>query len=119
MAKNRIRFRKDLSLHDFLAQYGAERQCADALFGGRWPAGFVCPQCGHVEGFIDLHTREPMQCRHCRHRTSLIAGTLFAYTKLPLTVRFLAMCLLTQQKNAIAAFELKRHLGGSTRSHCA
>jgi hypothetical protein len=59
MAKNRIRFRKDLS--DFLAQHCAERQCADALFGGRWPAGFMCAQCGHAEGFVALRTREPMQ----------------------------------------------------------
>jgi hypothetical protein len=102
MAKSRIRFRKGWSLHDFLAQYGIEAQCADALFGWRWPQGFVA-----------LHTRDLMQCRHCRRQTSLTAGTIFAYTKLPLTVRCLAMYLLTQQKNAISALALKRHLGVS------
>jgi hypothetical protein len=113
MAKSRIRFRKGWSLHDFLAQYGIEAQCADALFGWRWPQGFVCPHCGHAEGFVALHTRDLMQCRHCRRQTSLTAGTIFAYTKLPLTVRCLAMYLLTQQKNAISALALKRHLGVS------
>jgi hypothetical protein len=113
MAKNLIQFQKGLSLLEFLAQYGTEEQCADALFGWRWPQGFVCPQCGHAEGFAALRTRELMQCRHCHHQTSLTAGTVFAYTKLPLTVWFLAMYLLTQQKNAISALELKRHLGVS------
>ena len=92
---------------------GTEAQCADALFGWRWPAGFVCPECGHAEDFTALRTREPMQCRHCRHRTSLSAGTLFAHTKLPLTLWFFAMSLLTQRKNAISALALKRHLGVS------
>jgi hypothetical protein len=78
MAKSRIRFRKGWGLHNCLAPYGTEEQCADALFGWRWPAGFVCPQCGHAEEFTALRTREPMQCRHCRRRTSLTAGTIFA-----------------------------------------
>jgi hypothetical protein len=41
MAKNRIQFQNGVSLHDFLAQYATEAQCADALFGWRWPQGFV------------------------------------------------------------------------------
>ncbi|NEV60349.1 IS1595 family transposase [Thiorhodococcus minor] len=113
MAKNPIQFQKGLSLHAFLDQYGTEEQCADALFGWRWPGGLVCPECGHPEDFVALHTRDLMQCRHCHHQASLTAGTIFAYTKLPLTVWFLAMYLLTQQKNAISALELKRHLGVS------
>lgn len=54
-----------------------------------------------------------LQCRHCRHQASLTAGTIFEATKLPLTTWFLAMFLLTQQKNGISALELKRHLGVS------
>jgi hypothetical protein len=50
-----------------------------------------------------VKTRGLLQCKHCRHQTSLTAGTVFAYSKLPLTIWFLAMDLLTQQK--------KRHLG--------
>ncbi|MHB1605090.1 MAG: IS1595 family transposase [Leptospirales bacterium] len=43
-------------------------------------------------------------------RPSLTSGTLFADTKLPLTVWFLAIYLLTQSKNAMSALELKRQL---------
>jgi hypothetical protein len=41
------------------------------------------------------------------------SGTIFAYTKLPLTTWLLAMYLMTQQKNGISALELMRHLGVS------
>ena len=38
-------------------------------------------------------------------------GTISENTKLPLTVWFLAMYLLTQAKNNVAALVLTRHLG--------
>ena len=51
------------------------------------------------------------QCTACRHQCSVISGTIFEATKLPLSRWFLAMHLLTQSKNNVAALELKRHLG--------
>ena len=53
------------------------------------------------------------QCASCRHQCSVISGTIFEATKLPLTRWFLAMHLLTQAKNNVSALELKRHLGVS------
>ena len=41
----------------------------------------------------------------------MTSGTIFENTKLQLTVWFLAMHLLTQAKNNVAALELMRHLG--------
>lgn len=51
------------------------------------------------------------QCSACREQTTATCGTIFESTKLPLTTWFLAMHLLTQSKNSVAALELKRHLG--------
>ncbi len=51
------------------------------------------------------------QCRACRHQTTLISGTVFEGSRLPLTKWFLAMHLLTGSKTNMAALELKRHLG--------
>ena len=45
MARNPVQFQKGLSLADFLATYGTEDQCHDALIAGRWPNDFVCPHC--------------------------------------------------------------------------
>lgn len=111
MAQNPIQFQNGLSLPDFLKDYGSEDQCEQALEQWRWPQGFICPSCGHQREPVRLRTRALLQCRHCHHQASLTAGTLFAATKLPLTTWFLAMFLLTQQKNGISALELKRHLG--------
>jgi hypothetical protein len=41
----------------------------------------------------------------------LLADTVFAYTRLPLTTWFLALYLITQTKNNISALERKPYLG--------
>jgi len=56
------------------------------------------------------------QCGDCAHQCSLLSGTIFEATKLPLKRWFLAMQLLTQAKNNVSALELKRQLGVCYRS---
>lgn len=110
MAKNQVQFQRGLSLPEFLKNYGTEQQCCDALFKWRWPAGFTCPVCGHP-GYCVIARGNLYQCHRCHHQTSLTSGTIFEYTKLPLTTWFLGMYVLTQPKNGISALELKRQLG--------
>ncbi|PUB91772.1 MAG: IS1595 family transposase [gamma proteobacterium symbiont of Ctena orbiculata] len=109
MAKNQVQFQKGLSLPKFLKDYGTEIQCRNALFKWRWPVGFSCPECGHT-GHCQISGRNLYQCHRCHHQTSLISGTIFEYTKLPLTTWFLGMYILTQPKNGVSALELKRQL---------
>ena len=112
MAMNRVQFQSGLSMVKFLDRYGCDDQCEAALVASRWPGGFVCPVCG--EGENSSFRREGrlyFQCSACRHQCSVISGTVFEATKLPLTSWFLAMHLLTQSKNNVAALELMRHLG--------
>lgn len=100
MKKNPIQFQKGFSLTDFMKGYGTETQCAESLFQARWPSGFQCPECGGRRYSV-VKTRNLFQCTICRHQTSLISGTLFEQTKLPLTVWFLAIHLLTQAKTCL------------------
>ncbi|MGZ8191588.1 MAG: transposase, partial [Methylococcaceae bacterium] len=41
-----------LSLPTFLAQFGTEVQCEDALENSRWPQGFHCPECGKSDHYL-------------------------------------------------------------------
>lgn len=112
MAMNRVQFQPGLSMAEFLDRYGSEDQCEAALIASRWPEGFACPACGSGENSsFRREGRLYWQCSACRHQCSVISGTIFEATKLPLTRWFLAMHLLTQSKNNVAALELMRHLG--------
>ena len=114
MARNSVQFQKGLSEAGFLQLYGTEDACRAALFSWRWPEGFVCPACGGMRYcVVKQEGRELHQCNACRTQTSLIAGTIFASTKLPLTIWFRAMYLMTQSKHGISRIELMRRLGVS------
>ncbi len=96
----------------FMHMYGTEKQCRERLFNIRWKNGYVCSNCAS-KSYCELKSRSLYQCNKCHHQTSLTAGTLFAHSKLPLTTCFLAIYLITQDKNSISALELKRKLGVS------
>ena len=97
---------------EFMERYGSDDKCEVALIESRWPAGFACPSCGcDQSNSFRREGRLYFQYAMCRHQCSVISGTIFEATKLPLTCWFLAMHLLTQSKNNVAALELMRHLG--------
>jgi transposase-like protein len=109
MARDPVQFQKAMSLAEFNARYGAEEQCHAALVAMRWPDGFVCPKCEAREH--SYHSvRRLFQCTACRTQTSVLAGTIFHKSRTPLDKWFLAIHLLTQSKNGIAALELSRQL---------
>ena len=114
MAINTVQFQKGMSFFEFHQQFGNEAQCEEALERERWPDGFKCPRCSHGLCYrLQAGRRRAFQCRACNHQASIIAGTLFENTKLPLTVWFLAIYLISQAKTGISALSLKRHLGVS------
>ena len=110
MMKNMIQFQPGLSLTEFLKHYGTEEQCRSALYAFRWPKGFECPNCGHHSA-CKLSRRDLYQCNRCHHQSSVTAGTIFQGTKLPLSVWFLGIYFVTQNKNGISSLELSRLLG--------
>jgi len=117
MAMNRVQFQPGLSMPEFYDRYGTEAQCQAALERARWAAGFVCPRCGGAARTRFLRGGLPYwQCGSCAHQCSLLSGTVFESTKLPLSRWFLAMQLLTQSKNNVSALELMRQLGVSYRT---
>jgi len=110
MARNKVQFQKGLSLNEFLREYGTEDQCYEALYALRWPKGFRCPHCDH-DKCCELTVRRLQQCNDCGRQTSVTAGTIFDSTKLPLSLWFQGMYLLTQNKKGISAMSLHRQLG--------
>ena len=108
MAKNRVQFQRGLSFKDFQNQSGprrsAGRRCSDTD-GPKASAVLACddnPYCVLILGRFQGHA--------CHHQTLRMPRPIFAGTKLPLTIWFLAIYLLTQSKNGIWAMELGRQL---------
>jgi hypothetical protein len=115
MPRNHVQHQKGLSDDAFERLYPDEKACRKAWFAWRWPEGFKCPRCAGSK-YCEIRERQLLQCRQCRHQTSLIAGTVLQGTKLPMRVWFRAMHLLAQGKKGLSNIELGRRLGISTNA---
>jgi transposase-like protein len=103
------------NLLEFERRFHDETSCRDYLVAMRWPAGFVCPGCGHRAAWATA--RALWLCRNCRHQVSVMTGTIFQDSRLPLSLWFRAMWQVTNQKHGMSAMGLQRALGlGSYRS---
>ncbi|MCK6486951.1 MAG: IS1595 family transposase [Planctomycetes bacterium] len=100
------------SLPDFLAQHATQEACLARIRERRWPQGFVCPHCRHAGGYA-LPGRRGFECIGCGRQTSVTSGTAFAFFKLPLPKVFLAMYLISANKQGISGKSLAKHVGCS------
>jgi transposase-like protein len=90
-------------------RFSDEAACRTYLSTLRWPEGFVCPDC---QGRESLSVRrERWRCVACGREVTVMAGTIFQDSKLPLTVWFRVMWQVTSQKNGVSALGLQRVLG--------
>lgn len=103
---------KVLSLADFVALHATQEACLARIAARRWPSGFVCPHCQHVGGWA-LPGRRGFECSGCGRQTAVTSGTAFAFTKLPLPKVFLAMYLISANKQGISGKSLAKHIGCS------
>jgi transposase-like protein len=90
-------------------RFSTESGCRAYLWALRWPRGIDCPRCGHREFWPMSNGRQ--SCKGCSHQLSVMAGTVFQDSKLPLTTWFRAMWHVASQKNGISALGLQRDLG--------
>ena len=97
------------TMADFEDLFRNETDCINYLKELRWPNGFVCPKCGHPEGWETADSL--IICQMCSHKTSLTSGTIFHQTHKPLMYWFRAIWYVTNQKNGVSALGLQRALG--------
>jgi len=96
-------------------RFSTVEACREYLFALRWPEGFVCPRCQGGQAW--RMDRGLWLCAACRYQASVMAGTIFQDTRLPLTLWFRAIWHVTSQKTGASALGLQRVLGlGSYRT---
>jgi len=86
---------------EFEKRFREEEDCVVYLRRVRWPNGFICPKCGHVECY-ELNLRL-YQCALCKKQTSVTAGTIFHKTHLPLTIWFRVIFSVAQDKGGASS----------------
>lgn len=97
------------TLQEFDEWFPTEQACLDYLKKLRWPDGFVCPVCNGRKAW--QMSTGLFRCSVCKHKVSIISGTVFQGTRKPLRIWFQAIWYVTSQKYGGSALGLKRLLG--------
>ena len=111
-------------------KYSDEAEAYKFLESVRWENGVVCPHCGSVNTakFIsprhgERTTRNGTKsyrrvwlCGACKKQFSVLLGTIFEDSRIPLSKWLLAIHGLNSDKNGISSHELARKLGITQKS---
>jgi transposase-like protein/ribosomal protein L37AE/L43A len=98
------------SLVLFQEEYGTDLQCREYLFKAKFSSEFVCEKCQNTDySFVKRH--KVYQCKKCHKQHSVIVGSIFENTKLPLNIWFLAMYLVSQHTTGMSATTLQKLTG--------
>ena len=81
----------------------------------RWPAGAQCPRCGSKR-IVPVRSRSQLDCRNCRYRFSVTAGTVIHDSNLPLWKWLVAVSLLVESEDGFPAQRLARSIDVSYKT---
>jgi transposase-like protein len=98
-----------------------ENKAREHLEAQRWPDGPFCPHCSEVDNICRLqgksHRPGLFQCNSCLQAFTVMVGSVFESSHIPLTKWVLAFHLMAASKKGMSALQLQRMLGlGSYRS---
>jgi transposase-like protein len=110
---NRARLISKYGLPTHEERFGTEEKCREFIASVKWSNSIPeCPSCGNKHMNYYLTTRKIWKCsnKSCRKQFSVIKGTIFENTNVPLVKWFKAIFLFTISKRGISSCQMARYL---------
>ncbi len=105
----------DMNMMRLMSEFGTEDKCREILEELRWPEGIKCTRC-QSDKISRIKDRNQFDCDVCRYQFSVLSGTIFHDTHLPLQKWFVAIYLTVESKKGMSANQMKRTLGVSYKT---
>jgi transposase-like protein len=120
----------ELNLATLAKHFSDEAAAWELLETIRWPEGPICPHCANAEksyflkpqsGYRETRTgqrtyRRVWKCASCRKQYSVLVGTVFHGSKIPVSKWLLSIHMMCAGKNGVSAHELHRQLDVTYKS---
>ncbi len=100
-----------MTLPELNRSFSTDEDCREILTRLRWPEGVECPRCQNRTVWY-VQSRKQFTCSECSYQFSVMTGTIFNDSHLPLPIWFMAVLLLCESKKGMSAMQLKRTLWG-------
>jgi len=98
------------TLAEFLEHFNDEQTCREHFAAFRFRNGEYCPHCGHGKIYA-FNSGKRYRCAACKKDFTIVTGTVFGETKLPLRKWFIAIYLLSTTIKGISSVQLAKHVG--------
>lgn len=96
-----------MNIIEIYKRFPTESSCIKYLENTRWPKGSVCPYC---QSSKSSRLGKRHHCNSCNKSYSVLVGTIFHHTHVPLQKWFLALTLITNAKKGISSRQLARDI---------
>lgn len=95
-----------------IIQYFSDRQrCIEYLKENRWKGNVCCPHCNHEKVYELKGANKRFKCAGCRKQFTVIKGTIFEHSPIPLQKWFAAIYVISSHKKGISSCQLAKDLG--------
>ncbi len=110
-----IKFTQQMTVPQFEKLFPSDDACKQYLVARRWPKGVRCPRCGNEDVYPFANKPFHWQCSKCvekgGYRFSVLVGTIFENTNVPMKAWFKVIYLMLTSKKGISALQIHRMMG--------
>lgn len=105
------------NIFDFQKEFNTEEKCREFIEEQRWNGTPACPFCGSTN-VCRFSNGKIFKCREkqCRQKFSVLVGSIYQNTKIPLTKWFLATYILAVHSKGISSHQLAKWLGVTVKT---
>jgi transposase-like protein len=104
-----------MNIMTLMERFDTDSECRAVLENLRWPNGVRCSRC-ESDKVYRASPRKQFDCAGCGYQFSVLSGTIFHDTHLPLPKWMVAVYLMTESRKGISANQMKRTLGVSYKT---
>ena len=104
-----------MNITNLMTDFDTESECRAYMEELRWPKEIQCPRC-KGKTISRIKARDQFDCDSCRYQFSVMSGTIFHDSHLPLPKWFIAVYLLCESKKGMSACQIQRMLGVSYKT---
>ncbi|MDP2385292.1 MAG: IS1595 family transposase [Bacteroidota bacterium] len=98
-----------MELIEITKKLNTQKRCINYLEKARWGDNTTCPYCGS-ERITGMKKQLRHHCNSCNTSFSVLVGTIFEASNLPLPKWFIAISLVMNARKGISSRQLARHI---------
>ena len=100
-----------MNLIQIQRKYNTKQKCLDYLVKLRWGKTVSCTFCDSDNVTPLKNEAGRFHCNKCKKNFSVLTGTIFEDSRLPMTKWFMVIGLITNAKKGMSAKEIRRNIG--------